>query len=229
MTKLIISLETKDFKETRKFVREIGGLGTYYKVGLPLFVKEGPPVVKWLKDQGKQVFLDLKFFDIPTVTIRSLEAGCELGVFMINFHTVLSSKNLDEIAKLKKCYPKVLFIGVTLLTSFSQSDLIEEGFGKWGESLEERVVQYSERVRKAGLDGVVCSAWEVPSIKKVCGKDFITVTPGIRLDSGTPSDQSRVTTVKKACELGADYLVIGRPIHEASPKKALVKKILSML
>ena len=239
MSELIISLETKDFKETKKFVNEIGKLGTFYKVGLPLYVKEGPKIVEWLNKNGKRVFLDLKFFDIPTVTNRSLAAGCELGVSMINFHTLLSSKNFIHIAQLKRHYPKVVFIGVTLLTSFSEEELSGEGFLRKGESLEDKVLQYSKRVKDAGLDGVVCSAWEVPHIKKTCGKNFITVTPGIRLsvieseqwECGNLSfdDQSRVATVSKACELGSDYLVIGRPIYEASNKMALVKKILSML
>ena len=220
MTELIISLETENLQKTSKLVDCIGKSGIYYKVGLPLFVKEGPAIITFLHAKEKKVFLDLKFFDIPTVVERVLMAAGELGVFMVNFHALAGEETLKKIALVKKKFNKTKFIGVTLLTSFSEGELREEKFLSKDETLLDRVLFLSQKVHDAGLDGVVASVQETQAIKKRCGKDFTVVTPGIRLKLAT-DDQKRVATVKDAVKQGSDFIVVGRPITEApDPQKS---------
>jgi len=220
MTELIISLETENKKKTAELIDSIGEKGLYYKVGLPLFVKEGPAIVEFLHKKEKKVFLDLKFFDIPSIVERALISACELGVFMVNFHALAGEETLRRVALLKKKFSKTKFIGVTLLTSFSQAQLRGEKLLGSDESLLDRVLLLSRKVRDAGLDGVVASVQETGNIKKECGKSFIVVTPGIRLEP-VSDDHKRVATVQDALKQGSDFIVVGRPITEASnPKKA---------
>src|SRR3989338_4858057 len=220
MTELIISLETENKPKTSELVDSVGPSGIYYKVGLPLFVREGPAIVDFLHQRKKRVFLDLKFFDIPTVVERALRAACELGVFMVNFHALAGEETLKKIELIKKKYNKTKFIGVTLLTSFGESQLREEKLLNKDETLLDRVLFLSQKVCDAGLDGVVASAHEAEAIKKKCGTDFIIVTPGIRLAS-TSDDQKRVASVQDAVKLGSDFIVVGRPITESpNPKKS---------
>ncbi len=228
MTELIISLETENTQKTVALIERIGKRGLYYKVGLPLFVKEGPAIVDFLHKKGKKVFLDLKFFDIPTVVERALIAACELGVFMVNFHALAGEETLKKIALVKKKYNQTKFIGVTLLTSFSEAELREEKLLNKGESLLDRVLLLSQRVCDAGLDGVVASVREAAAIKKKCGKNFIVVTPGIRLKQ-VSDDQKRVATVHDAIKQGSDFIVVGRPITEASDSQKATQDFLKYL
>src|SRR3989338_2632971 len=146
MTELIISLETENKKKTAELIDSIGEKGLYYKVGLPLFVKEGPAIVEFLHKREKKVFLDLKFFDIPSIVERALISACELGIFMVNFHALAGEETLRRVALLKKRFNKTKFICVTLLTSFSQAQLRGEKLLGSDESLLDRVLLLSRKV-----------------------------------------------------------------------------------
>ncbi len=230
MSDLIVSLETENFQSTEALVEELGKDILYYKVGLPLFVKEGPPLLEFLHKKGKKVFLDLKVYDIPSVTRRAVEQASRLGVFMVNVHALGGDAFLKEIALAKKKFSHTKLIGVTLLTSYSENELKREKLLLEHETVTERVVELAHKVKKAGLDGVVASAIEAKEIKKKCGQEFLVVTPGIRLSEGSEQhDQKRWTTVEEAIASGSDYLVVGRPILDAPNRKKAALEFLSKM
>ena len=230
MSQLIVSLELNNIGEVQRVVEELGNEFTFYKVGLPLFVKEGPLVVSWLHSQKKKVFLDLKFYDIPSVTVRAIERACELGVFMVNFHVLSGSLLLKELQKVKKRYRSTLIVGVTLLTSYSKEHLVEFGLLSAKDTVSERVVGLARRVKDACLDGVVSSVQDVKCIKEECGDDFVLVTPGVRLSREESAfDQSRSATVHEARCVGSDYVVVGRSIINSKNKRATALEYLSHL
>ncbi len=170
------------------------------KVGSEAFTRFGPPFVKDLVARGFRVFLDLKFHDIPNTVASACGAAADLGVFMLNIHTVGGASMMQAARDAIDVYgeTKPYLIGVTVLTSQAATP--------------EAVVSLATHAKAAKLDGVVCSAHEVPAIKKTCGSDFLTVTPGIRLAGGALHDQKRVVTPEKAAALGSDYAVMGRAI-----------------
>lgn len=193
------------------------GIGV--KIGLELYMKEGISFVREIKEKGYNVFLDLKFHDIPQ-TVRGAVSQVAQFCDILNVHASggLEMLKAAKEASLKPNNPPKL-IGVSVLTSLSEGDWISIG-GKG--SIEEAAKKRAILCKEAGLDGVVTSTFEVPVIKEACGTDFLTVVPGIRLSSDEVLDQKRVATPKKAIELGSDYLVIGRPITRAvDPSKAL--------
>ena len=230
MSDLIVSLETENFQSTKSLVQELGKEVLYYKVGLPLFVKEGPPLLEFLHKEEKKVFLDLKFYDIPSVTKRAVVEACSLGVFMLNVHALGGETFLQEVVLGREKFPNTKLIGVTLLTSYSENELKREKLLNEHETVTERVIELAQKVKKAGLDGVVASAIEAREIKKKCGHDFLVVTPGIRLSADSAQhDQKRWTTVEEALASGSDYLVVGRPILEASDRKKATQLFLAKI
>ncbi|MBI2608243.1 MAG: orotidine-5'-phosphate decarboxylase [Deltaproteobacteria bacterium] len=229
MSNLIVSLETHSLNETQKLVDTLGQEVSYYKVGLPLFVKEGEVILNFLHTLNKKVFLDLKFYDIPSVTKRAVESACDKGVFMVNVHALSGEKTLREVASLKNKYPETQFIGVTLLTSYSEVELHEEGLLQPHETVEKRVLKLAQKVKDSGLHGVVASVYETKKIKEKCGHQFLVITPGVRLDKNKTDDQSRVAPVSEALSAGADYLVVGRPICHAKDPKVAVQSFLEAL
>jgi orotidine-5'-phosphate decarboxylase len=190
------------------------------KVGKELFVAAGPAVVHKLQERGFEVFLDLKFHDIPSTVAGACRAAARLGVWMLDVHASggeamlrAARESIESVAR-----PPIL-IAVTILTSLADADL--ERVGLHG-SLIENVERLARLARASGLDGVVCSAQEAPLIRKAAGEDFILVTPGIRLKEDSKDDQARIVTPVEAVRLGADYLVIGRSItHAADPAAKL--------
>ncbi len=191
------------------------------KVGKELFTAAGPAVLEKLMQHGFEIFLDLKFHDIPNTTAQACKAAAELGVWMVNVHALGGRKMLtaaaDAIVNASKP-PKL--IAVTMLTSMAQEDLADIGIQA---TPAEMVLRLATLTRNCGLSGVVCSAQEAAMLRKNCGTEFILVTPGIRPAQASLDDQSRVMSPQAALQAGSNYLVIGRPITQASdPLQALL-------
>ncbi len=179
------------------------------KVGNQLFTSSGPKIVKTLHDKGFEIFLDLKFHDIPNTVYESVRSAANLGVWMINVHASGGSKMLDASKKALEGFDKPpLLVGVTILTSISEEILTEIGFN----NLDKQVMRLTKLAERSGLDGVVCAASDASKVKQTCGESFLTVTPGIRPRDADLNDQSRTSTPKEAIANGSDFLVIGRPI-----------------
>ena len=179
------------------------------KVGNQLFTSSGPKIVKTLHDKGFEIFLDLKFHDIPNTVYESVRSAANLGVWMINVHASGGSKMLDASKKALEGFDKPpLLIGVTILTSISEEILTEIGFN----NLDKQVMRLTKLAQRSGLDGVVCAASDASKVKQTCGESFLTVTPGIRPRDADLNDQRRTSTPKEAIANGSDFLVIGRPI-----------------
>ena len=179
------------------------------KVGNQLFTSSGPKIVKTLHDKGFEIFLDLKFHDIPNTVYESVRSAANLGVWMINVHASGGSKMLDASKKALEGFDKPpLLVGVTILTSISEEILTEIGFN----NLDKQVMRLTKLAERSGLDGVVCAASDATKVKQTCGESFLTVTPGIRPRDADLNDQSRTSTPKEAIANGSDFLVIGRPI-----------------
>jgi len=192
------------------------------KVGNQLFTSTGPRVVEELCSLGYEVFLDLKFHDIPNTVFEAVRSAAELGVWMINIHISGGSNMLKHAKKaLDSCDNPPLLIGVTMLTSLSNEDVNKIGIA----DISNSIISLAKLAKEHDLDGVVCSPQEVPKIKKLLGDDFIAVTPGIRPQL-TDDDQTRVLTPKEALKNGSDYLVIGRPITASQNPLKSLKEIL---
>jgi len=193
------------------------------KVGKELFTRLGPSFVDALQGRGFEVFLDLKFHDIPNTVAGACAAAAELGVWMVNVHISGGSRMIEAArARLDRMSRPPLLIGVTLLTSMSETDLA--AIGCPGEP-EARVLTLARLGHAAGLDGVVCSPLEAASVRAARGPRFLLVTPGVRPVGASLDDQRRVMTPRDALEAGADYLVIGRPITEADDPVAALAAI----
>jgi orotidine-5'-phosphate decarboxylase len=189
------------------------------KVGKELFTRFGPSLVKQLVDKNFDVFLDLKFHDIPNTVARACSAAADLGVWMLNVHALGGEKMMAAAKQALSDDDAPLLIAVTWLTSSGQAEL--DALGIKAES-QEMVSRLATMTHNSGLDGVVCSAQEAPVLRSAFGEDFLLVTPGIRLAGAKQDDQCRVVTPDKAIQDGASYLVIGRPITQAEdPCKVL--------
>ena len=220
----IVALDVPTAREALEMAEELGGLCRFFKVGSELFTAEGPGIVRALQDElGADVFLDLKFHDIPNTVAGACRSAARLGVWMMNIHAsggaAMMRAARDAIATVAR---PPLLIGVTILTSLGDADLAQVGYS--GTALE-NVERLARLARECGLDGVVCSAREAQAVRRVAGADFALVTPGIRLAGDGAGDQSRVVTPQQALALGADYLVIGRSITAAADPIAALESI----
>ena len=187
------------------------------KVGKELYTACGPALLEQLMGRGFEIFLDLKFHDIPNTAAQACKAAASLGVWMINVHALGGRKMLEAA---RKAVPDSKLIAVTLLTSMAQQDLAEIGIDATPAQMVQRLALLAQ---DCGLDGVVCSAQEAALLRKLCGDEFSLVTPGIRTADAASDDQSRVMTPRAAREAGSSYLVIGRPITRApDPLQALL-------
>lgn len=222
-TKVIIALDYANESEAFNLVNQLDPTLSALKVGSEMFTLFGQDFVRELVQKGFKVFLDLKFHDIPNTVANACKAAAELGVWMINVHAS-GGLNMMKAAKeaLSSLQNPPLLIAVTVLTSMSEEELSFMGIKK---GLEQQVKDLAFLAKQAHLDGVVCSAHEVPMIKDYCGKSFLTITPGIRLNEDKADDQVRIMTPKDAIALGADHLVIGRPITKAENPLAILKSI----
>ena len=195
------------------------------KVGKELYTATGPAILEQLHKRGYDVFLDLKFHDIPNTCAKAVGVAADLGVWMVNVHAFGGQKMMEAARnELEKKTHKPLLIGVTVLTSMERSDLA--GIGLDIEPIKQ-VERLAKLTQSSGLDGVVCSAREVALIREICGKDFLTVTPGIRPQGSDIGDQKRVMTPNQAKEAGVDYMVIGRPITMSDTPCSSLEELLN--
>lgn len=194
------------------------------KVGKEMFTHFGPDFVQTLHQRGFEVFLDLKFHDIPNTVAKAVQAAADLGVWMVNVHACGGTRMMAAARETLQRYgaERPLLIAVTVLTSMEQTDLTELGINR---SVAEQVQHLAGLTKQAGLDGVVCSAQEAQMLKQQFGQDFCLVTPGIRPSFAKADDQKRVMSPKEARSAGVDYMVIGRPITKASNPLAALQAI----
>ncbi|MBS4882688.1 MAG: orotidine-5'-phosphate decarboxylase [Peptoniphilus harei] len=212
---VIIALDFPSGEIALDFLKNFKDERVYVKVGMELFYKEGPSIIKEIKKLGHKIFLDLKIHDIPNTCKGATNSLISLDVDMINFHIAGGKKMLMEASDIvNREKPEMITLGVTMLTSTDEEVMHNELKIDREKSLNEVVLDYANLAKDANLSGIVCSALEVPKIKENLGDDFITVTPGIRKVKGT-DDQKRVVTPSEARELGSDYIVVGRPITKA--------------
>ncbi|PIQ96125.1 MAG: orotidine-5'-phosphate decarboxylase [Nitrospinae bacterium CG11_big_fil_rev_8_21_14_0_20_56_8] len=224
--RLIFALDVPDRAEAVRFVKLLDGLVGYFKVGLELFVREGPEVVRAVQEHTSAgIFLDLKLFDIPATVRGALRSASSLKVQMITIHTSGGIAMLETAREVAASGLQVL--GVTLLTSHRPEDLAMLGF-RDDIDLKRQVLERARLARDAGCVGAVCSGEEVEGVKRACGADFKVVVPGIRSAESVveQDDQARIVTPAKAIELGADHIVVGRPIRDAKDPVSAARNIL---
>ncbi|MBS3796590.1 MULTISPECIES: orotidine-5'-phosphate decarboxylase [unclassified Pseudoalteromonas] len=222
--KVLIALDYDDKAKALAFVQQLSPDSCRLKVGKEMFTHFGPDFVKQLVELGFDVFLDLKFHDIPNTVAKAVKAAADLGVWMVNVH---ASGGVEMMQKAKEILVPYgdkapLLIAVTVLTSMDEMQLKQLGIEK---TPQEQVLYLAQLTKQAGLDGVVCSAQEAYELKQQLGADFKLVTPGIRPAGSDAGDQKRIMTPKQAIESGSDYLVIGRPITQADDPVAVLKAI----
>lgn len=224
---IVVALDYPTQKQALAMAKQLNPSQCRVKVGKELFTSAGPQVVESLHNLGFEVFLDLKFHDIPNTCAKACAAAAELGVWMVNVHAS-GGRRMMEAARneIEKAKHKPLLIGVTVLTSMEQSDLAELGLNI---SPIEQVERLAKLTQSSGLDGVVCSAKEVGLIRDLCGPEFLTVTPGIRPTGSEQGDQRRVLTPAQAKEAGVHYMVVGRPITQAADPALACTKIIQEL
>ena len=219
--KVLIALDYDDQETALAFVKQLSPDTCRLKVGKEMFTYFGPEFVKELIELGFDVFLDLKFHDIPNTVAKAVTAAAKMGVWMVNVH---ASGGYEMMHKAKLALEEFgdrapILIAVTVLTSMDESELKRLGINK---SPHEQVIYLAKLAKEAGLDGVVCSAQEANVLKAELGEHFKLVTPGIRPEGSEAGDQKRIMTPKQAIEAGSDYLVVGRPITKAAnPVKVL--------
>lgn len=223
---IVFPLDVPSLKEAKQYVALLSEYVGMFKVGLELFIRSGPEIIKIIKTLGKaKIFLDLKLHDIPETVSRAMASIADLGV---DFATVHCGENKGMLeAAVAGSGGRVGVLGVTVLTSVLDKDLLAAGFrSEFASDLSNLVIKRASIAKKAGCAGVVCSGLEVAMIKKNFGKGFMAITPGIRPDWDVliKDDQQRITTPAVAIKNGADYLVIGRPIRDANdPKEAAIR------
>lgn len=224
---VIIACDFNGKDELYAFLDQFTEEKPFLKIGMELFYAEGPAIVRELKARGHKIFLDLKLHDIPNTVKKAMAVLSNLDVDMCNVHAggtiAMMEAALEGLTRSDGTRP--LLIAVTQLTSTSeermQNDLLID------RPLEEVVMHYAANTKIAGLDGVVCSPLEAGKVKEVCGKEFLTVTPGVRFADGDKGDQVRITTPAKAREIGSDYIVVGRPITQAADPVAAYKRCMA--
>ncbi len=212
---VIIACDFKNKEETLNFLEQFTEEKPFIKIGMELFYSEGPNIVRELNKMGHKIFLDLKLHDIPNTVQKAMTSLLRLDVDMCNVHATGTIEMMKAAMKglTREDGTRPLLISVTQLTSTSEERMQDELLIP--EKLDKVVMHYAKNTKLAGLDGVVCSPLEAGKVKDVCGKEFLTVTPGIRFETDEMGDQVRVTTPKKAKELGSDYIVVGRPITKS--------------
>jgi orotidine-5'-phosphate decarboxylase len=222
-TPIIVALDYPSAFEALQLAERLSPELCRLKVGKELFTSVGPALVDRLQGQGFEVFLDLKFHDIPNTVAGAVRAAGELGVWMVNVHAGGGRRMMEAAAEALQAFSiPPLLIGVTVLTSMSDEDLAELGYA---ESARDRVLRLAALAANSGLDGVVCSAMETTVLRKDRGDDFCLVTPGIRMIGDAAGDQRRVVTPGDAMAMGSDYLVIGRSITAVADPLAALERV----
>ncbi len=221
---VIIACDFSGKAEVFDFLDKFKEEKPYVKIGMELYYAEGPDIVREIKKRGHKIFLDLKLHDIPNTVMKAMRVLSRLDVDMCNLHAAGTSAMMEAAITglTREDGSRPMLIAVTQLTSTNQERMENDLLIR--EPIERVVMHYAETAKKSGLDGVVCSPLESPAVHKVCGTDFVTVTPGVRFADGDVGDQARVTTPLKARELGSDYIVVGRPITAADDPVAAYRR-----
>ncbi|OGQ78167.1 MAG: orotidine 5'-phosphate decarboxylase [Deltaproteobacteria bacterium RIFCSPLOWO2_12_FULL_60_19] len=228
--RLIVALDLDDLERVKALVKLLAGELGMFKVGKQLFTHAGPAVVKMIEEMEGEVFLDLKFHDIPTTVAKAAIEATRLGVKMFNVHASGSLEMMRQTAKevRRVCRQETLrrpiMLAVTVLTSLEKRDLERVGVDR---EVLDQVVRLASLSQEAGMDGVVASPQEVAAIRAACGRRFVIVTPGIRPRGGKQDDQRRVMTPAEAIRAGVDYIVVGRPITEAQDPLSAAREIVA--
>uniref|UniRef100_UPI0040561DF0 orotidine-5'-phosphate decarboxylase n=1 Tax=Alistipes sp. TaxID=1872444 RepID=UPI0040561DF0 len=221
---VIIACDFSSKEQTLNFLDKFTGRKPFVKIGMELFYAEGPEIVRTIKARGHRIFLDLKLHDIPNTVKKAMSVLRNLDVDMTNVHAAgtvdMMKAAIEGLTREDGTRP--LLIAVTQLTSTSEERMQKELL--IGASINDTIVKYAENAKAAGLDGVVCSPLEAAMVKDACGKEFMTVTPGVRFADGDVGDQVRVTTPERAKEIGSDFIVVGRPITAADDPVAAYER-----
>ncbi len=224
---VIIAADFSGRREVFEFLDTFGEERPFLKIGMELYYAEGPEIVRALKERGHRIFLDLKLHDIPNTVSKAMRVLSSLEADMVNLHAgggrAMMEAALEGLTRPDGSRP--LLIAVTMLTSISEARMQEELL--IGKPLPETVMRYAANARAAGLDGVVCSPLEAGAVKRACGAEFLTVTPGVRFADGAAGDQSRVTTPADARAHGSDFIVVGRPVTQASDPAAAYRRCMA--
>ena len=221
---VIIACDFASAKQTFDFLDKFTGVKPFVKIGMELFYAEGPSIVREIKARGHKIFLDLKLHDIPNTVKKSMAVLKNLDVDMTNLHAGGTKRMMSAAIEglTREDGTRPLLIAVTQLTSTDEesmrNDLLIE------KPIDEVVMHYAKNAKDSGLDGVVCSPLEAGKVHDVCGKGFLTVTPGVRFADGDIGDQKRVMTPAQAKEIGSDYIVVGRPITAAEDPVAAYER-----
>ena len=212
---VIIACDFADKETALNFLDKFEGRKPFVKIGMELFYAEGPQIVREIKARGHKIFLDLKLHDIPNTVKKSMAVLSRLDVDMCNLHAAGTSRMMEAALEglTRPDGTRPLLIAVTQLTSTDQETMERDLLIK--EPIDKVVMHYAETAKNAGLDGVVCSPLEAQKVHDICGKKFLTVTPGVRFADGDIGDQKRVMTPEQAKKIGSDYIVVGRPITAA--------------
>ena len=224
---VIVACDFSSKADVMAFLDKFTGRKPFVKIGMELFYAEGPQIVKEIKERGHKIFLDLKLCDIPNTVKKSMKVLSGLDVDMCNLHA-FGTKAMMEAAiegLTREDGSRPILIAVTQLTSTSEERMKNDLL--INEPLDKVVMHYAKCASECCLDGVVCSPLEAAKVKEVCGKDFMTVTPGVRFADGDVGDQVRITTPEKAKEIGSDYIVVGRPITQADDPVAAYERCVS--
>lgn len=225
---IIVALDYADVSQALAFADRVCARDCRLKIGKEMFTRFGPTLVQALQQRGFDIFLDLKFHDIPNTVARAVSAAADLGVWMVNVHASGGERMMVAAREALGSYgaqaPQL--IAVTVLTSMADDDLAGLGLPFTAAEFAQRLAQLTQR---CGLDGVVCSAHEARQLKAACGASFSLVTPGIRPAGSAAGDQRRVMTPPQARDAGVDYMVIGRPITGAADPAAALADILRSL
>jgi orotidine-5'-phosphate decarboxylase len=221
---VIVACDFASAKDTFEFLDKFTGRKPFVKIGMELYYAEGPSIVKEIKKRGHKIFLDLKLHDIPNTVKKAMSVLSHLDVDICNLHaagtTAMMQAALEGLTREDGTRP--LLIAVTQLTSTDQEAMERDLL--INKPIDEVVMHYALTAKNAGLDGVVCSPLEAGKVHDTCGKNFLTVTPGIRFADGDKGDQKRVMTPKDAKEIGSDYIVVGRPITAAEDPVAAYER-----
>ena len=226
--RLIVALDFPTMEQAVACVEECGDAVSHYKVGMELFYAAGAPMITYLKNQGKHIFLDLKLQDIPNTVAHALMVLSDLGADMMNVHAVGGKKMMAEAVKAvreaaeKAGRPAPKLIAVTILTSMDNEQYADLNYKN---TIAEQVISLAKLAKEAGMDGVVASPQEAAGIREACGPDFLIVTPGVRPAGASLDDQSRVATPAGAFKNGSSHIVVGRPITKAEDRKAAAEAI----
>ena len=221
---VIVACDFASAQQTFDFLDKFTGRKPFVKIGMELFYAEGPQIVKEIKKRGHKIFLDLKLHDIPNTVKKSMAVLSNLDVDITNLHAGGTIRMMEAALEglTRSDGTRPLLIAVTQLTSTDQQSMENDLLIK--EPIDKVVMHYAHNAKIAGLDGVVCSPLEAGKVHEICGKDFLTITPGVRFADGDMGDQKRVMTPAEAKKIGSDYIVVGRPITAAADPVAAYER-----